>query len=120
MKDCNQCGKCCLKYGGNGGLSATEEEIEWWQAHRPKIARYVKDGNIWVDPDTGKYFSQCPWLRKTDNKYSCDIYFDRPEDCRTYPSLVSEMIRDECEMIELKDLRNPHAQGLLNDLMDRS
>ncbi|MFA0704132.1 YkgJ family cysteine cluster protein, partial [Vibrio sp. 10N.222.48.A3] len=26
MKDCNQCGKCCIKYG-DGDLAATQEEI---------------------------------------------------------------------------------------------
>jgi uncharacterized protein len=120
MKDCNQCGKCCVKYGGDGGLSATKEEISWWEDHRPEIARYVQNKNIWLDPESGKMLSVCPWLSKTDNKYYCEIYFDRPEDCREYPSLVSEMIRDECEMIELKDLTDPHAQDLLNDLMNRS
>tara|TARA_R110002111_G_scaffold130289_1_gene195070 strand:- start:177 stop:548 length:372 start_codon:yes stop_codon:yes gene_type:complete len=123
MKDCNQCGKCCVKYGGNGGLSANAEEINWWQDHRPEIAQYVQQGNIWIDPTTGDYLSTCPWLNKLpdEEKYTCDIYFDRPEDCRDYPSLVSEMIRDGCEMIEVQDLSNPDAaQKRLNRLMDRS
>lgn len=120
MKDCNQCGKCCLKYGGDGGLSATSKEINWWQDHRPEIARLVHNGDLWVDPETGRYFSVCPWLRKSEDKYFRDIYFDRPEDCRDYPSLVSEMIRDGCEMIEVKDLADvTAAQARLNDLMDR-
>ena len=122
MKNCNQCGKCCLKYGGNGDLSATNEEIEWWQSHRPNIARYVQDGQIWIDPETGTHFSGCPWLRKVPGEeiYTCDIYFDRPEDCREYPSLVSEMIDDGCDMIEVTDLQNlTKAQARLNQLMDR-
>ena len=27
MKDCNQCGKCCIKYG-DGGIEASDEDIE--------------------------------------------------------------------------------------------
>ncbi|HHJ18661.1 MAG TPA: YkgJ family cysteine cluster protein, partial [Gammaproteobacteria bacterium] len=28
MKECNQCGKCCIKYS-DGGLSASSSEIEF-------------------------------------------------------------------------------------------
>ena len=28
MKNCNQCGKCCIKYG-DGDLAATQEEITY-------------------------------------------------------------------------------------------
>ncbi|MEZ8196882.1 YkgJ family cysteine cluster protein, partial [Vibrio cortegadensis] len=49
------------------------------------------------------------------------IYFDRPEDCRHYPSLINEMVRDECEMIEITDLENPKkAQKDLDNLMSTS
>ena len=112
MKDCNSCGKCCIKYS-DGQLSATQVEIETWEASRPDIHRYVKDGKIWVDPNSGEPIKLCPWLRQQPNqshnqtRYTCDIYFDRPEDCRYYPSTLEEMIRDECEMIEPRDLRNP-------------
>ena len=121
MKDCNQCGKCCQIYGGDGGLSASDEDLRWWQDHRPNIAAYVKNGNIWIDPESGECLSGCPWLVKLpgEEKYSCKIYFDRPEDCRAYPSLVSEMIRDGCEMIEVHDLSDPGAQQKLDQLMDR-
>ena len=50
--------------------------------------------------------------------YTCSIYLDRPEDCRHYPSLISEMISDECEMIEAIDLKNQtKAQTKLDILM---
>ena len=50
--------------------------------------------------------------------YTCSSYLDRPEDCRHYPSLVSEMIRDECEMIEPIDVKNQtRAQHKLNIIM---
>jgi Fe-S-cluster containining protein len=54
-------------------------------------------------------------------KYTCSIYLSRPEDCRHYPSLISEMIRDECEMIEAIDLGRPaQAQKELDVLMQDS
>ena len=83
MKDCTQCGKCCIKYS-NGGLSASASEIELWDIFRPDIYQYVRNGNIWMDPVTGKQIELCPWLRKERNEasgkelYTCDIYYDRP------------------------------------------
>lgn len=119
MKDCNQCGKCCIKYG-DGGLSASAEDIEGWEFFRPDIFEYVRNGDIWFDPQTGKQLKACPWLEKDikENKYSCAIYHDRPEDCRHYPTSIEEMVRDECEMIEVIDLQTPHkSQKTLDKLM---
>ena len=73
-----------------------------------------------MNPKTGEQLEVCPWLKKVPNeeKYLCDIYFDRPDDCKYYPVTVEEMIRDECEMIELKDLDNPvKAQETLDKIM---
>ena len=108
MKQCNQCGKCCIKYG-NGRLTTSSGQIDYWENYRPEIFRYVNEGNIWMDPDTGKQIELCPWLRKEphQNKYTCAIYFDRPDDCKFYPSTMDEMVADGCEMIEAKDLTNP-------------
>jgi Fe-S-cluster containining protein len=105
MKNCNSCGKCC-ETAGDGGLSASADEIDWWEIHRPDIFRYVQGNKIWVDPERGEYFARCPWLRKsTDgNKFTCDIYHDRPEDCRHYPVDVAQMLRHDCEMLERRDL----------------
>ena len=122
MKDCNQCGKCCQIYG-DGGLAATDADVAWWVDHRPEIARYERAGQIWMDPDTGAQLPGCPWLIKLPegNKYSCAIYFDRPDDCRQYPVLVSDMVKDGCEMIEAVDLQHPKlAQRKLDDLMSES
>jgi len=119
MKECNQCGKCCKSYS-NGGLSASSSEIESWDRFRPDIYSYVNDGNIWMSPDTGEQLETCPWLRKLpdQNKYTCDIYYDRPGDCRYYPVTVEQMIKDECEMLEARDLVNPkQAQKILDQLM---
>ena len=127
MKDCNQCGKCCIKYGG-GDLSATKEEIDLWEIFNPEIFDFVKGDDIWFDPNSGVKLKRCPFLEiapKADtnaaNKYTCSIYLNRPEDCRHYPSLISEMIRDECEMIESIDLAKPkQAQITLDILMTGS
>lgn len=124
MKECNQCGKCCIKYGG-GDLSASKEEIDLWELFNPEIYEYVKNNEIWFDPKTGMRLSTCPFLEiapKKDplskNMYTCSIYLDRPEDCRHYPSLIPEMIRDECEMIEPSDIKNQtRAQQKLDILM---
>jgi len=119
VRECNQCGKCCTKYS-NGGLSASADEIEYWDVFRPAIARYVRDGKIWMNPDTGEQIELCPWLRKepNQNKFLCDIYHDRPDDCKFYPVTIAEMIKDECEMLEVKDFENPkRAQKTLDKLM---
>jgi len=124
MKECNQCGKCCIKYGG-GDLSASKEEIDLWELFNPEIYEYVKNNEIWFDPETGLRLNACPFLEvapKKDplakNMYTCSIYLDRPEDCRHYPSLIPEMIRDECEMIEPIDIKNQaRAQHKLDILM---
>ena len=122
MKECNQCGKCCIHYS-NGGLSATTDEIESWEVFRPDIYQYVQNGNIWIDPTTGKQLTYCPWLEKDphQNLFSCRIYHDRPDDCKHYPTLISEMIKDECEMLEVKDLAKPkQAQIALDKIMTDS
>ena len=126
MKECNSCGKCCIKYS-NGALSASKQEIELWEVFTPAIAEYVHNGDIWADPKSGKLLELCPFLRlekSTKNaqvKYSCDIYYDRPDDCKYYPSNVQEMIIDGCEMIEVSDLKDlKKAQAKLELIMTDS
>jgi uncharacterized protein len=123
MKECNSCGKCCIKYS-DGRLYASPDEIEYWQVFRPNIAKYTHNGNIWTHPSTepnaGAAITRCPWLQKSDDgsKYLCSIYYDRPDDCKHYPSNIAEMINDECEMIELVDLQDKEtAQRTLDTLM---
>jgi Fe-S-cluster containining protein len=119
MKDCNSCGKCC-ETAGNGGLSAGPAEIDWWETHRPDIARYVQGSRIWVDPATGEYFARCPFLQKApgSKRFTCDIYDDRPEDCRHYPVDIAQMVRDDCEMLERRDLLDlKRAQKKLDEIM---
>ena len=119
VKNCNQCGKCCIRYG-NGGLSASTSEIEWWETNRPDIARYVSDGKIWTHPDTGQQLERCPWLERLpgQDKYTCSIYYDRPDDCKYYPVKIDQMRIDECEMLEARDLLDlKKAQRVLDLLM---
>lgn len=119
MKECTQCGKCCTKYS-DGGLSASSDEIAMWQLFRPDIAEYVRSGVIWISPQTGQSLSLCPFLRKVpgQNIYTCDIYYDRPDDCKFYPVTIQQMRNDECEMLEPADLNNPdEAQQTLDNLM---
>ena len=119
MKACNQCGKCCINYS-DGGLTASEEDIAGWEIFNPDIARYVRNGQLWFSPETGEQLKRCPWLVVLDNtsKYGCSIYVDRPEDCRHYPVSIDDMVKDGCEMIEVKDLNNPkQAQSRLDDLL---
>lgn len=73
-----------------------------------------------MSPDTGEQLALCPWLRKVpgQEKYTCDIYYDRPDDCKYYPVTVEQMVADECEMLELQDLEKPkQAQKRLDKLM---
>lgn len=107
MKPCNACGKCCVKYG-DGQLSASQEDIDLWGSMRPDVASYSKNGEIWFSPETGERLTVCPWLKKVENTrfFHCEIYLDRPEDCRIYPATVTDMIKDDCEMLEEGDLGN--------------
>ena len=124
MKDCNSCGKCCIKYG-DGALFASKEEIDLWELFNPDIYQFVQNNEIWFDPDSGEKLSRCPFLEilptslsNAPIKYTCSIYQDRPEDCRHYPSRIDEMVRDECEMIEIGDLKDyKKAQVALDTLM---
>ncbi len=123
MKNCNSCGKCCIKYS-NGGLSASAEDLELWEEYRPDISRYVADQKIWMNPETGEQIERCPFLREEPGKdakqalYTCDIYYDRPEDCRVYPATIADMIKDDCEMLETHDLTNlKQAQHELDKIM---
>ncbi len=101
-----------------------------WELFRPDIAQYVKKGLIWASPKTGNLLNYCPFLRvipadpgnvKAKDIYTCDIYYDRPDDCRYYPVTIKQMLNDECEMLEDKDLANPvKAQQELDILMKDS
>ena len=81
-----------------------------------------------MDPVSGEQLPRCPWLEilptgpdAGTTKYGCRIYQDRPEDCRHYPVLIADMVRDGCEMLEVRDLDAPgQAQLALDQLMSDS
>lgn len=113
MRQCIQCGKCCLKYSANSGLGcATEKDFKLWKKHRPDILAYADCSDLWVSPVTGEEMDRCPWLRKLPNKdkYKCRIYEARPEVCRNYPRSIEQMIKDGCGMLEDGDLDKPLSQ----------
>lgn len=119
MKACNSCGKCCIKYS-NGQLSASDEEVNYWEVFKPEIAEYVRNGELWLSPETGNLIERCPWLKQVPNSdiYTCDIYYDRPDDCRFYPTTIAEMVKDDCEMLESHDFVNTkQAQIRLDRIM---
>ena len=125
MKACNSCGKCCIKYS-HGDLSASIEDFAHWENSRPDIQTYVKNNKIWFDPNSEELLELCPWLRleetpnNSQKRYSCAIYYDRPEDCRVYPITVADMIKDECEMLEKSDLNDlRQAQITLQSFLDK-
>ena len=118
MKECNQCGKCCTLYGPD--LAVLDSEIDWWENHAPDIANYARGGKIWISPITGERMLRCPWLRKLpgQDKYICRIYYNRPDDCKHYPVTIEQMLNDECEMLEPRDLADlKKAQRTLDLLM---
>lgn len=121
MKPCTQCGKCCINYS-DGGLTASQSDLDFWESFRPHIFQYVKNDELWFDPKTEQQLSLCPFLNKNkQNLYTCNIYHDRPEECRFYPVTIENMIQDECEMIEPNDLKNTkRAQIKLDILMEDS
>jgi Fe-S-cluster containining protein len=54
----------------------------------------------------------------TKKKTTCDIYHDRPEDCRHYPVDIAQMFKDDCEMLEPRDLNDlKRAQKKLDAIM---
>ena len=106
MKSCNQCGKCCIKYGGNLGV-ATGNDLEVWELEKPELLDFIYSENlpdIWISPTDGEELNHCPWLyTKTVNKYACEINDVRPTVCRNYPVSIEQMKKDECEMLECID-----------------
>ena len=53
--------------------------------------------------------------------FRCAISEVRPEDCRHYPVDIAEMVRDDCEMLEKRDLADlKRAQRKLDEIMSDS
>jgi hypothetical protein len=74
------------------------------------------------DGRTIESLSICRTLSRPANttekeKYTCGIYHSCPEDCRHYLTSITEMVRDECEMIEAIDLENPKRALIKCDVL---
>jgi len=114
MRECTQCGKCCLKYGGSGLGGATDEDLAMWEETRPDIMQYIDEvcPDLWVSPVTGEEMFRCPFLRKRpkQDKYNCRIHDVRPWVCRDYPVSIQQMLDDECEMLEKTDRWKSHRE----------
>src|ERR1700722_3880388 len=104
---CTRCGEGCTNEHYMETLSATEADLNRWHAERRtdilKDADVIVPGagaDVWV-PSEGKELSRCACLHKErkGGKYKCGIYETRPEACRGYAHSVSQMIRDECEIL---------------------
>jgi len=70
-------------------------------------------------PDTGKQIELCsrPGKAPNQNKSAGNIYYDRPDDRKQYPSTIDDMALDKCEMLEEKDQSNAEpAQKELDTL----
>jgi len=97
---CTNCGKCCTNESYMLTLSATQEDVERWQAEgREDILRFVSVlgpfgyllpgpayADLWIDERTGNERSRCPFVRKVRGqpRYLCTIYETRPQVCRDY------------------------------------
>lgn len=101
---CTRCGKCCFDEAYMGTLSATQEDIDRWQAEgRDDILQYVAMVSagvydLWVKD--GEEYLRCPFLGKDRGKatYHCRIHETRPAVCRAYPVSLRQMVEDGCEI----------------------
>lgn len=113
MKPCNGCGKCC-SYGGKGNLGPIEQsQIDIWSKTKPELLQHTRketDGTyrVWINPATGDFYEQCPWLIAGDAryKYHCAIQDIKPKACTNYPMSVLQMLRDDCEIWDESDKTN--------------
>ena len=104
MKDCNQCGKCCINYPYGLGCATDADLARLEAAGRDDVLAWIPKTvpDYWISPITGNEADRCPWLRKMPNqqKYKCLIYDVRPDVCRIYPVDIEQMLKDKCEMLE--------------------
>lgn len=86
---CLACGICCELYGGT--LAAAPDDLERWRAEgRDDLLGHVSpEGELWIDPATGRRLEGCPFLVKRDQESSvCGIHETKPRICREYPTPV--------------------------------
>lgn len=84
--ECKQCGQCCKIFKGGFNFYPSKKDLECWEESAPWLLRYVKkiDGvyKAFFDPETGKLFEKCHFLKKDNEKYFCKIHDVKPSVCR--------------------------------------
>jgi len=96
MSACDRCGRCCKK-PITAALFAMPEDIKRWEKQgRNDILQYIDpfdmlnsnwcSCDIWVNPENGEDFIDCPFLQKNDDQdiYTCLIHDTKPYNCRIY------------------------------------
>lgn len=88
---CEMCGRCCrnTKWTVNLDTRLCWEDIERWRCEKRRdILRNVLVfeglGGDLLTSD-GRFFSQCPFLKRKDKKYMCAIHETKPMVCRVLP-----------------------------------
>ncbi len=91
---CDRCGKCCM----SPWVPATQEDMERWKREEKKQilsaiehSKALWAGDIVVSVADGSTLSNCQFLRREGNHYSCIIYEDRPMICSRFQPGSSEL-----------------------------
>ncbi|OGW51224.1 MAG: hypothetical protein A2Z50_08265 [Nitrospirae bacterium RBG_19FT_COMBO_42_15] len=83
---CQRCGACCtqigLPYDGNSVFEIADFlKMPVDEVIKNYYGNITSDG--WESDDNKR--TPCPFLKYSDDKYSCKIYSVRPPGCRLYP-----------------------------------
>ncbi|MHA2061183.1 MAG: YkgJ family cysteine cluster protein [Candidatus Sifarchaeia archaeon] len=93
---CEQCGNCCLEWGGYLVLISEQDIDRWRNENRHDILRYIefleKDAAFgWVKPQNKTRLSRCPFLyKKEKSNYFCLIHNTKPKRCKDYSCTFSD------------------------------
>jgi len=116
LQECNACGKCCKKYGGEGGLgSINQEEYDRLPEFAKKFAGQLNPMeiyDIWIFE--GMEMVRCPFLIELEGEKSvCMIYDHRPDVCKSWPDKVNTdgMVAVKCEMMPEFRSNDDHPLG---------
>lgn len=91
---CKRCGKCCM----SACVPATHEDMERWKREEKEEillalehSKTVWAGDIVVTSLDGRILSNCQFLTREGDYYSCTIYEDRPMICRKFQPGSSQL-----------------------------
>ena len=98
QEKCRRCGTCCLaNMAAFSGTISDDDRTRWVREGRSDILRTMEtEGAVWagdhfVSGRDGNYLHECPFLRRSEEFYICDIYQTRPQVCRDYIPGSSEI-----------------------------